>query len=153
MVEEWVFFAVLSAGGAGDDDDGGFFGVGAGDGVEHVQAADAVGDAGQADAVDAGVSVGGEAGAGLVGHGDVLDGGFVEPGEGGEGEVAGDAEGMAYAEGVEVGEEELAEGEMVGFGHRSLGSFCYFAWLMGRGERRRAVGGFGGLVSEGQGCW
>ena len=76
VVQEGIFFAVFAARGAGDDDDGGFFGIGAGDGVEDVEPADAVGDADQADAVEAGVGIGGEAGAGLVGHGDGLDGDF-----------------------------------------------------------------------------
>jgi hypothetical protein len=74
VVQERVFFTIFSAGRAADDDDGRFFGERAGDGVEDIEAADAVGDADQADAVDARIGIGGEASAGLVRHGDGFDG-------------------------------------------------------------------------------
>jgi hypothetical protein len=142
VMEQRIFLAVFSSRSAGDDDDGRFFGIGAGDGVDHVQAADAVGDAGEADAVEAGIRIGGETGAGFVGHGDGLDGRFVEPREGGECEVAGDAEGVLDAAGVEIGEEELAEGEMGGSGHGSYRKYRMRDGGVGEGERR----GFGGFV-------
>ena len=73
VMQQRVLLPVLHARPAGDDDDRALFRVRAGDGVEDVQAADAVGHADQADAVEARIRVGGEAGAGLVGHGDRLD--------------------------------------------------------------------------------
>ena len=81
-MQERIFLTIGPAWCAADDNHGGFFGIGAGDGVQSVQSTDAISDADEADAVDAGIGVGGEAGAGFVGHGDALNWGFFEPGEG-----------------------------------------------------------------------
>ena len=103
-MQERVFFAVFSARGAADDHDRRFFGVSPGNGVEDVESADAIRDADQADTVDARVSVGRKARAGFVGHRDGLDGRAVEPRESRKGEIARNAEAVADAFGMKVGE-------------------------------------------------
>lgn len=139
VVEEHVLFAVFFAGCAGEDDDGALFGVGAGDGVEDVEAADAVGDGDEAESAEACVRVGCEPGGGFVGHGDGLDGAFIEPGEGGESEVAGDAEAVFESEGVEVGEEEFAHGHAGREGGGERGG-CVFGFV---GDGAGVTVGFG----------
>jgi hypothetical protein len=94
--------------GAPLDDDRRLFRVCAGDRVQHVQPAHAVRHANQADAVDARVRVGGEAGAGFVRHRDRFDLRLLQPREGRQGEVPRHAETVPHAAAVEVLEEELA---------------------------------------------
>ena len=66
VVQQRIVDPLAQAGRAGDHHDGRLLGVRAGDRVADAQAADAVGDAQRAHAVDAGVGVGGEAGAVLA---------------------------------------------------------------------------------------
>lgn len=107
-MKERVLLAVFPPGRTADNYDGRFFGIRAGDGVEDVEPAHAVGHTHQTNAVNARISVGSEAGAGLMGHGDALDFGLFEPGESGEGEVPGNAEAMTDAAAVKIVEEELS---------------------------------------------
>lgn len=110
VMKKRIFLPVFPAGGATDNHDGRFFGIGAGDGVENVKSTDAIGDTDQADAVQARISIGGEASAGLVGHRNVFDLGFFEPRECGESEIARNAKAVTDAAAVEVFEEELTQG-------------------------------------------
>ena len=123
VMKERIFFAIFAAGGTGDDDDGGFFSIGAGNGIEDVEAADAVGHADQADAVDAGVGVGGEAGTGLVGHGDVRIS-ICRARQKWQSEVAGDAEGVADAAAVKIFEKKLPHGMFAGKASRKRRGDC-----------------------------
>ena len=78
VVQERVVNPLAQAGRAGDHHHGRLLGVGAGDRVANAQAADAVGDAQRAHAVDAGVGVGREAGAVLARAADRADRAFLE---------------------------------------------------------------------------
>ena len=60
VMKERIFLAIFSPGRAAHDDHRRFLRIGAGDGVENVEPAHAVGDADQPDAVDARVGIGGE---------------------------------------------------------------------------------------------
>ena len=108
VMQKRIFLAVFSAGRATDDDDGRFFGVGAGNGIEDIQSAHAISDADQTDAVDAGISVSREAGAGLVGHGDAPDPGLFQPGKCRQREVARNTETMTNASAIQIFEEKFA---------------------------------------------
>jgi hypothetical protein len=108
-MEQRIFFAILPARRATDYDDRRFLGVRASDRVENVEAANAVGNANEPNAVHARVSICGESGARLVGHGHALDFGFLKPGESRKREVARDAEAVADSAAMQVLEKELAE--------------------------------------------
>ena len=74
VVQQRIVNPLAQAGRAGDHHDRRLLGIRPGDRVADAQAADAVGDAQRAHAVDAGVGIGGEAGAILARAADVLSG-------------------------------------------------------------------------------
>ena len=96
---------------AADDEDRNVLGVGPGDGIHHVVAAGAVGDAHDPDAPGGtSVPVRREADARLVREGDHAQAAPApEAGEQPQDEIAGNAEDVRDAELVEVGDQEVAE--------------------------------------------
>ena len=109
VVEQRIVHSLAQAGRAGDHDDGRLLGIGAGDRVAHAQAADAVGDAERAHAVDAGVGVGGETGAVFARAADGLDRALFEHRVEGQDVVAGNAEDVADAVVLQAADEVFAD--------------------------------------------
>ena len=97
VVEERIVEAFTQARRAGNDHHRRFFGIGPGDRVAEAQSAHAIGDADRADAVDAGVGVGGEAGAVLAGAADQSQPALFQLRVEGKDVIARNAEHVAHA--------------------------------------------------------
>ena len=115
VVHEQAGLALELAGAARDDNQRRFLGVRAGDRVDHVQPARAIGDETDAEAVgDACGAVGGEPDGGLVAEGDESKPGVVlQRVVQIEHEVAGNAENLLHARGVQLVEEKLMQLHMM----------------------------------------
>src|SRR5262245_10700187 len=88
--------AFREPGGAGQQDDGRAFCICARNGIDAVQAAHAIRDAGGADSVDAGIGIGSEPGAVFTGRPDVSDGGTFDELIEREHVIAGNTEDVAH---------------------------------------------------------
>ena len=78
VMEERILFPLAHARRAADDDDGRFFRVGLGGGVGDLQPAHAISHADHAQAADARIGIGGEAGALFIASGDDLQRAFLQ---------------------------------------------------------------------------
>jgi len=108
VVEERIFFAILSARSAAHHDNRRLLGIRPSGRVQNIESADALRDANQTDPIDAGVSVCGKTRSGLVRHRDILDLRFIQPGKCRQGKVPWNTETVAEAAPVEVFEQKLA---------------------------------------------
>ena len=109
VMEERIFLSILASRRAADHHDRRFFGIGAGNGVQNIESADAVGHTDQTDSIDTRIGVSRKASRRFMRHGDALDLGLVEPCESGQSEVTGNAERMPHATAIEVFEQEFPQ--------------------------------------------
>ena len=109
VVEQRIVNSLAQAGRTGDHHDGRLLGVSPGDRIANAQAADAVGDAERAHAVDAGIGIGGESGAVFAGAADGLDRALFEHRVERQHVVAGDAEDVADAVVLKAAEKVFAD--------------------------------------------
>jgi len=104
-----VALAVIRGGAARNNQHRAFFSIGAGDGIEHVQPADAIGHAGNAQAIDTCISVSGKAYGRFMCHGVEVDLGVFKPAKRRQREIARNAECIADTLIVEIIEQERAD--------------------------------------------
>ena len=113
VMKKRILFSIFPARRAADHHDRGFFCIRARDSVQNIETADAVGHADQANAIDAGVGIGGESRAGSWVMVTLWIFDFSSQAKVGKSEVAGNAETVADAPAIKVFEKKLPRG-MVG---------------------------------------